>query len=173
MTGKKTYRANLKTSRLGPPMGEKTASVPRTGRLTRDGSSSAHHDVGSVLVPRPYKKQQAKVTVRLFVCSMASPLDIPAFQRAWRVVAKGTPYQALSLQSNVPVPSQLSQGDVLVKVQAAALNPMYASLSTLHSLVERSSPSMSQWIQAHEYATQLHRPPACHCRERFLRYHRQ
>ncbi|OCH92073.1 NAD(P)-binding protein [Obba rivulosa] len=47
----------------------------------------------------------------------------PSTQRAWRVVRKGYPSKALRLE-NLPVPTQLSSGEVLVKIQAASLNPV-------------------------------------------------
>ncbi|KAG6897297.1 hypothetical protein C0992_002739 [Termitomyces sp. T32_za158] len=50
--------------------------------------------------------------------------DLPKTQRAWVVERTGPPAKALSLRSDWPVPSQLKPGDVLVKVQAAALNPV-------------------------------------------------
>jgi NADPH:quinone reductase-like Zn-dependent oxidoreductase len=49
--------------------------------------------------------------------------NLPKTQRAWRAVKRGKPSEALVLQTDVPVPS-LSPGEVLVKVQAAALNPV-------------------------------------------------
>ncbi|KAG6919967.1 hypothetical protein DXG01_013316 [Tephrocybe rancida] len=48
----------------------------------------------------------------------------PQTQRAWIIERKGVPSKALALRSDWPVPSKLKQGDVLVKVQAAALNPV-------------------------------------------------
>ena len=54
-------------------------------------------------------------------------MDIPTIQQAWQVVARGTPRKALVHVHDLPVPSDLNQGDVLVKVQAAALNPVYFS----------------------------------------------
>ncbi|KAG6874090.1 hypothetical protein C0995_006947 [Termitomyces sp. Mi166 len=50
--------------------------------------------------------------------------DLPKTQRAWIVERTGSPAKALSLRSDWPVPSQLKPGEVLVKVQAAALNPV-------------------------------------------------
>ncbi|KZT11465.1 NAD(P)-binding protein [Laetiporus sulphureus 93-53] len=44
-------------------------------------------------------------------------------QKAWRVVGKGSPSEVVRLDNVAPIPTQLSKGDVLVKVQAAALNP--------------------------------------------------
>ncbi|EPS99554.1 NAD-binding protein [Fomitopsis schrenkii] len=45
-------------------------------------------------------------------------------QEAWRVLGRGDPWSVLSLDSNIPVPSQLFEGEVLVRIQAAALNPI-------------------------------------------------
>jgi hypothetical protein len=50
--------------------------------------------------------------------------NIPAVQRAWTVVKRGKPANALVLRSDWPVPQKLEKGEVLVKVQAAALNPV-------------------------------------------------
>ncbi|KAG6821093.1 hypothetical protein H0H93_007252 [Arthromyces matolae] len=50
--------------------------------------------------------------------------SIPQVQRAWIVVSRGIPAKALSLKSDWPTPSQLKPGEVLVRVQAAALNPV-------------------------------------------------
>ncbi|KAH0584321.1 Zinc-type alcohol dehydrogenase-like protein C16A3.02c [Termitomyces sp. J132] len=50
--------------------------------------------------------------------------DLPKTQRAWIVERTGPPAKALSLRSDWPVPSQLEPGEVLVKIQAAALNPV-------------------------------------------------
>ncbi|KAF8162897.1 hypothetical protein B0H34DRAFT_299328 [Crassisporium funariophilum] len=50
--------------------------------------------------------------------------NIPDVQKAWINVGRGSPAQALVLKSDWPVPKQLGVGEVLVKVQAAALNPV-------------------------------------------------
>ena len=49
--------------------------------------------------------------------------SLPKIQRAWRAVKRGKPSEALVFQTDVPVPV-LSPGEVLVKVRAAALNPV-------------------------------------------------
>lgn len=49
----------------------------------------------------------------------------PQTQHAWIVDRRGEPKDALSFRIDWPVPSKLAKGEVLVKVQAAALNPMY------------------------------------------------
>lgn len=51
---------------------------------------------------------------------------IPNVQRAWRSVRRGPPSTSLELHSDVPVPRELKDGEVLIKVEAAALNPMQA-----------------------------------------------
>ncbi|KAG6831298.1 hypothetical protein H0H92_011505 [Tricholoma furcatifolium] len=51
-------------------------------------------------------------------------MSLPLSQRAWIVERRGPPAKALTLRSDWPVPSKLKQGDVLVRVQAAALNPV-------------------------------------------------
>ncbi|KZV65702.1 NAD(P)-binding protein [Peniophora sp. CONT] len=49
---------------------------------------------------------------------------VPTTQRAWICTGRGTPDKVLRLENNYPVPSQLQKGAVLVKVKAAALNPV-------------------------------------------------
>ncbi|KAI0639459.1 NAD-P-binding protein [Trametes polyzona] len=48
---------------------------------------------------------------------------LPTTQKAWRVTRRGKPQDVLAL-SDAPVPTKLRKGEVLVKVQAAALNPV-------------------------------------------------
>lgn len=48
---------------------------------------------------------------------------IPATQKTWRVTRKGKPADVLKL-TDAPVPAKLKKGEVLLKVQAAALNPV-------------------------------------------------
>jgi hypothetical protein len=55
---------------------------------------------------------------------------IPTNQRAWREVRRGEPKVGLELQKNVPVSTQLAPGEVLVKVKAAALNPVCVRTQT-------------------------------------------
>ncbi|THH01706.1 hypothetical protein EW026_g1039 [Hermanssonia centrifuga] len=45
-------------------------------------------------------------------------------QRAWINVAKGDPSDVLVIDDKRPIPTQLADGEVLIKVQAAALNPV-------------------------------------------------
>lgn len=49
---------------------------------------------------------------------------IPDTQKAWMIVRKGMPSDALLLDEHAAVP-KLGKDEVLVKVQAAALNPVY------------------------------------------------
>jgi NADPH:quinone reductase-like Zn-dependent oxidoreductase len=51
-------------------------------------------------------------------------MALPEKQRAWRLLKQGKPRQALSLQDDVAVPSKLAAGQVLVRIEAAALNPL-------------------------------------------------
>ncbi|KAG8741585.1 hypothetical protein FRC10_002658 [Ceratobasidium sp. 414] len=62
--------------------------------------------------------------------------DIPETQKGWRVVRQGAPARALALQ-NFPVP-RVKDGEVLVKVEAAALNPVgYKLMAFLPNLIAR------------------------------------
>ena len=45
-------------------------------------------------------------------------------QRAWTVVRRGRPADALKLKTDWPVPKKLEKGEVLVRIQAGALNPV-------------------------------------------------
>ena len=56
--------------------------------------------------------------------SHRDPITIPETQRAWMVVRSGEPSKALRLDEHASVSRKLEKGEVLVKVQAAALNPM-------------------------------------------------
>ncbi|KAI0035981.1 hypothetical protein K488DRAFT_42183 [Vararia minispora EC-137] len=57
--------------------------------------------------------------------------DLPHFQRAWRVVARGPPSKALRLESDLPIPTRIPPGNALVKVQAGGLNPVDYKLMKL------------------------------------------
>lgn len=87
---------------------------------------------------------------------MSLPTDhftVPGTQRAWRVHTKGTPAIALALDGNLPVPTP-AQGEVLVKIQAAALNPMYGKLLILPGIsLANEISSMMQRIQNDEIAS--------------------
>jgi len=64
------------------------------------------------------------VGLRLQLDPLSTMVDIPAVQRAWTVVQRGKPSNALVLRSDWPVPQKLEKGEVLIKVQAGALNPV-------------------------------------------------
>lgn len=49
--------------------------------------------------------------------------DIPRAQKAWLVTKNGEPKDALTLKTDCPVPRQVKSGNVLVRVDYAALNP--------------------------------------------------
>lgn len=51
-------------------------------------------------------------------------MSIPTVQKTWKVVRQGRPSQALVFDDQAAVPSELQPGEVLVKVKAAALNPV-------------------------------------------------
>lgn len=50
-------------------------------------------------------------------------VEIPRTQKAWLVTRNGEPKDALTLKTGYPVPSQVKSGNILVKVDYAALNP--------------------------------------------------
>ncbi|TFY53735.1 hypothetical protein EVJ58_g9286 [Rhodofomes roseus] len=65
-------------------------------------------------------------------------MSIPETQHAWRVVGKGEPSKVLRLDKDVPVPKKLDKGEVLVKVQAAALNPVaYKLMKTAPNFIAK------------------------------------
>lgn len=51
--------------------------------------------------------------------------SIPDTQKAWLIVRKGEPANALKIDEAYPVPKKLGKDEVLVKIQAAAFNPVY------------------------------------------------
>ncbi|KAH9898345.1 NAD-P-binding protein [Cubamyces lactineus] len=70
---------------------------------------------------------------------------LPATQRSWRITGSGEPAKVLKLAEDTPVPAKLKKGEVLVKVQAAALNPVgYKMMAVLPGFVNRR-------VQAAEY----------------------
>jgi NADPH:quinone reductase-like Zn-dependent oxidoreductase len=56
--------------------------------------------------------------------STSENIIIPKIQRSWRVVRQGNPSKALQYVHDAPVRTDLNDGEVLVKVGAAALNPV-------------------------------------------------
>ena len=82
--------------------------------------------------------------------------------RAWRVVRKGLPQDALQLETSLPIPKDLKHGDVLLKVQAGALNPVCVFMYfQSYLIVDRG---LSQWVQAPEMGPQLRRRTTPCCR---------
>lgn len=61
--------------------------------------------------------------------------NLPSVQQAWRIIRKGAPAKALILDLDFPVPTKIPAGEILVKVQAAALNPVYVTLILAQKLV--------------------------------------
>lgn len=57
--------------------------------------------------------------------------DIPTTQRAWRFVRRGDPTTALEFEQSLPVPSELAEGQVLVRVATGALNPVGTAIMKL------------------------------------------
>ncbi|EKM55673.1 uncharacterized protein PHACADRAFT_195714 [Phanerochaete carnosa HHB-10118-sp] len=63
---------------------------------------------------------------------------IPDTQKAWVIVRKGVPARALKLDDKYPVAKKLAKGEVLVRVQAAAFNPIsYKMIGLLPNFVMR------------------------------------
>jgi len=48
---------------------------------------------------------------------------LPSVQTVWKIVRRGDPIKALVKDDNAPVPKKIPKGCVLIKVQAASLNP--------------------------------------------------
>ncbi|KAK7693253.1 hypothetical protein QCA50_002819 [Cerrena zonata] len=66
----------------------------------------------------------------------SSSNSIPDTQKAWLAVKRGTPAQAIRFEENAPVSAKLKKGEVLVKIQAAALNPVdYKVLGMLPNFI--------------------------------------
>lgn len=61
---------------------------------------------------------------------LLTTMSLPKTQRAWVVEGRGTPQDALAYKTDRPLP-KLRGNEVLVKVQAAALNPVYVSIEIL------------------------------------------
>ncbi|KAI0335215.1 NAD-P-binding protein [Cubamyces sp. BRFM 1775] len=57
--------------------------------------------------------------------------EIPTTQKTWRITGSGEPAKVLKLSNDTPVSSKLKKGEVLVRVQAAALNPVGYTLMDL------------------------------------------
>ncbi|KAF9647155.1 NAD(P)-binding protein [Thelephora ganbajun] len=54
----------------------------------------------------------------------ATTPTLPSTQTVWKIVRKGVPAKALVKEENAPVPKKIPKGNVLVKIQAASLNPV-------------------------------------------------
>ena len=66
---------------------------------------------------------------------MSAPSHVlPEKQKAWVIVRRGKPADALVFDENATVPSSLAEGEVLVKVQAAAFNPVYVPHRYSHAI---------------------------------------
>ncbi|KAI0801206.1 NAD-P-binding protein [Fomes fomentarius] len=76
--------------------------------------------------------------------STSTPGTIPATQKSWRAIRSGKPADVLEL-AETPVPSKLKKGEVLIKVQAAALNPVG------HKILGLAPSFLVKRIQAHEF----------------------
>ncbi|KAH7882516.1 NAD(P)-binding protein [Phlebopus sp. FC_14] len=69
------------------------------------------------------------------MASTSQTESIPTTQRAWIVVKQGKPHEALDFKSDFPVPKS-KPGHVLVRVRAAALNPVgWKLMSALPTLL--------------------------------------
>ena len=60
------------------------------------------------------------------VADVLKPGFVPARQRAWQIVRKGEPPEALVLDNDVPIPS-LKPGEVLVRVEAVSFHNVSVS----------------------------------------------
>lgn len=67
---------------------------------------------------------------------MDSPL--PPLQKGWQIVKSGVPKDVLKFRNDLPVPTDIPKGHVLVKVLAAALNPVgYKLMAMPNFMVKR------------------------------------
>ena len=55
----------------------------------------------------------------------ATTATLPSVQTVWKIVRKGDPAKALVKDVEAPIPKEIPDGCVLVKIQAASLNPAY------------------------------------------------
>jgi len=49
---------------------------------------------------------------------------LPSVQAVWKIIRKGHPIKALVKDENAPVPTEIPEGCMLLKIQAASLNPV-------------------------------------------------
>ena len=86
--------------------------------------------------------EQSRSTISLSFADLAmdstsaSASSLPSTQTVWKIVRKGDPAKVLVKEENAPVPKKIPKGHVLVKIQAASLNPVYVHPSSC------SNPSM-------------------------------
>ena len=66
---------------------------------------------------------------------MSAPMVVSETQKVWLQVTKGTPQNGMQLRTDWRVPKVVPPGKVLVKIQAAALNPVYLSSVVAHFLL--------------------------------------
>ncbi|KAH6919009.1 quinone oxidoreductase [Coprinopsis sp. MPI-PUGE-AT-0042] len=67
---------------------------------------------------------------------MSTAASIPDIQKAWLQVGQGTPQNAMQMKTDWPVTKKVPAGKVLVRVQAAALNPVdHKTLETMPNFV--------------------------------------
>ncbi|KIJ44140.1 hypothetical protein M422DRAFT_30646 [Sphaerobolus stellatus SS14] len=71
--------------------------------------------------------------------------DIPQAQHAWIVIKRGHPSQAVVLQKDFPVSSKLKKGEALVKVHAAALNPVGWKIMRLLPNIIAKRPQIAEY----------------------------
>ncbi|KAI0086310.1 hypothetical protein BDY19DRAFT_960779 [Irpex rosettiformis] len=77
-----------------------------------------------------------------------SDIQLPQKQKAWQVVRKGLPKDAVVLNEQADVPSKLGPGDVLIKVQAAAFNPVgYKLMGLLPNFIAKRP-----YVAEHDFA---------------------
>ncbi|KAH7108461.1 hypothetical protein BKA62DRAFT_682265 [Auriculariales sp. MPI-PUGE-AT-0066] len=73
---------------------------------------------------RDIKGRSASQRASSIPSSITLPMSVlPSTQSVWRSARKGKPADALDFDENAPVSSNLADGEILVKVDAAALNP--------------------------------------------------
>ena len=56
--------------------------------------------------------------------------SLPSVLTVWKIARRGDPAKALVKDQNGPVPTKIPKGYVLVKIQAASLNPVYVPATT-------------------------------------------
>ncbi|KAH7093916.1 hypothetical protein BKA62DRAFT_775765 [Auriculariales sp. MPI-PUGE-AT-0066] len=70
---------------------------------------------------------------------------LPTTQYVWRSVRKGQPIEALEVDENAPISSSLADGEILIKVDAAALNPAtYKFMGLLPNFIYKGRPHVAE-----------------------------